>query len=180
MSGQSQLGKWNGSQIMQRENTLSRSYLKVIVFIQRLFYKPDNLWFILSTLSAISFIKIHTSVCRWAEIGALMEISRSPIIFRASSGQIGSDGGTDIGLTAAPAADCTCHWSDFLFVQWSYLLSARDLNLVDKNLKIVDNCLHVSWLGNTHVGVWSELRTESHRQRLIARINIGIEWRIFA
>lgn len=163
MPGQSQLGKWNGSQIMQRENTLSRSYLKVIVFIQRLFNKPDNLWFILSTLSAMSFIKIHTSVCRWAEIGALMKISRFPIIFRASSGQIGSDGGADTGLPAAPtaAADCTCHWSDFLFVQWSYLLSARNLSFVDKKnlklaIKIVDNCLHVFVIGKYSRRSWSE------------------------
>ena len=85
--------------------------------------------------------------CRWAEIGSLMKISRSPIIFRASSGQIGCDGDTDSGLTAA--ADCTCNWSDFLFVQWSYLLSARDISFVDKKnnlklaIKIIDNCLHV-------------------------------------
>ena len=166
-------------------NHAARKHFVRIIFKGHRFYPETFLqtWqFVVYPVDIVSNIIYQDShsVCRWAEIGALMKISRSPIIFRASSGQIGSDGGTDIGLTAAPAADCTCHWSDFLFVQWSYLLSARDLNLVDKNLKIVDNCLHVSWLGNTHVGVWSELRTESHRQRFIARINIGIEWRIFA
>ena len=56
ISGKTHLFFKNVSQIMQNENTLSRSYLKVSVFIHK---RHDNLWFYSSTV--LTFIRLHTS-----------------------------------------------------------------------------------------------------------------------
>ena len=165
---------------MQRENTLSRSYLKVTVFIQRLFTNMTICG--LSSQHRQQFSIYQDSHLCADERKSEASVENLPISnhFRASSGQIVSDGGQDNEHTAA---DCTCNRSDFIFVQWSYLLSA--LSCVDKkNLIWFKNC----WQQFACFRDWEILTCRSSicagdwvtlSERFIARIKIGIEWRNF-
>lgn len=139
---------------MQRENTLSRSYLKVTVFIQRLFTNMTICG--LSSQHCQQFIILSrlTPLCR-CERKLEASVENLPISnhFRASSGQIDSDGGQIMG-TQLPC--CWLHLPSIRFHICPMILSFKrpklcwqeESNVIQKLLTTV--CMF-SWLGNTHV-----------------------------
>ena len=149
---------------MQRENTLSRSYLKVTVFIQRLFTNMTICG--LSSQHRQQFSIYQDSHLCADERKLEASVENLPISnhFRASSGQIVSDGG-QIMSTQLPY--CWLYLQSIRFHICPMILSFKrpklcwqeESNMIQKLLTTV--CMF-SWLGNTHV---SECWRLSHTVR---------------